>query len=192
MPSIIDQLTEIYVFIDDHLKQHPEKAQWRGSNNAEPAFSDAEVLTIGLSQSALGVQSLKEAYEKIRDNHQAAFPHLPSYKQWLARLHALNHLVSDLLIEEADMLMLTRADATDRKKLLSQIRQQVETTFSQLWLKFIDRVFSRSWLGLWNTLQPRLWPFLQKPNGCIRKPFVFSRATFQTSGFQCDVQKLRL
>ena len=59
----------------------------------------------------------------------------------------------DLLIEEADMLMLTRADATDRKKLLSQIRQQVETTFSQLWLKFIDRVFSRSWLGLWNTLQ---------------------------------------
>ena len=25
MPSIIDQLTEIYVFIDDHLKQHPEK-----------------------------------------------------------------------------------------------------------------------------------------------------------------------
>src|SRR6266508_4279432 len=77
MPSIIDQLTEIYVFIDDHLKQHPEKAQWRGSNNAEPAFSDAEVLTIGLSQSALGVQSLKEAYEKIRDNHQAAFPPRP-------------------------------------------------------------------------------------------------------------------
>ena len=98
MPSIIDQLTEIDVFIDDHLKQHPEKAQWRGSNNYEPAFSDAEVLTIGLSQSALGVQSLKETYQKIRDNHQAAFPHLPSYKQWLARLHALNHLVSDLLV----------------------------------------------------------------------------------------------
>src|SRR6266540_4206716 len=176
MPSINDHLTEIYVFIDDHLKQHPEKALWRDSNNAEPAFSDAEVLTIGLSQSVLGVQSLKEAYEKIRDNHRAAFPHLPSYKQWLARLHALNHLVSDLLIaadggitigdlgyrgkkfqdlliEEAEMLMLTRADATDRKKLLSQIRQQIETTFSQLWFKFIDRVFSRSWLGLWNTLQ---------------------------------------
>jgi len=33
------------------------------------------------------------------------------------------------------------------------IRQQIETTFSQLWLKFIDRVFFRSWLGLWNTLQ---------------------------------------
>jgi mRNA-degrading endonuclease YafQ of YafQ-DinJ toxin-antitoxin module len=69
MPSIIEQLTEINVFINDHLKQHPEKAQWRGSNNAEPAFSDAEVLTIGLSQSALGVHSLKETYQKIRDNH---------------------------------------------------------------------------------------------------------------------------
>jgi hypothetical protein len=47
----------------------------------------------------------------------------------------------DLLIEEADMLMLTRADARGRKKLLSQIRQQIETTFSQLWFKFIDRCF---------------------------------------------------
>lgn len=45
MPSINDHLTEIYVFIDDHLKQHPEKAQWRNSNNAEPPFSDAEALT---------------------------------------------------------------------------------------------------------------------------------------------------
>ena len=74
MPGINDHLTEIYVFIDDHLKQHPEKAQWRDSNNDEPAFGDAEVLTIGLSQGALGVQSLKAAYHKIRDNHRAAFP----------------------------------------------------------------------------------------------------------------------
>src|SRR5262249_6071923 len=36
----------------------------------------------------------------------------------------------DLLIEEAEMLLLTRADATDHKKLLSQIRPQIETTFS--------------------------------------------------------------
>src|SRR5262249_3996504 len=98
MPSINDQLSEIYVLIDDYLKQHPEKAQWRDSNHDEPAFSDAEVLTIGLSQGAFGVQSLKEAYHQIRDHHRAAFPHLPSYKQWLARLHPLNPLVSDLLI----------------------------------------------------------------------------------------------
>src|SRR6266540_952654 len=92
MPSINDHLTEIYVFIDDHLKQHPEKAQWRSSNNAEPAFSDAEVLTIGLSQSALGVQSLKETYKNFRNNNQAPFPHLPINKQCLPRLPALNPL----------------------------------------------------------------------------------------------------
>src|SRR5215510_5697277 len=261
MPSINDQLTEIYVFIDDYLIQHLEKAQWRDSNNNEPAFSDAEVLTIGLCQGALGVQSLKEAYNMIRDNHQAAFPHLPSYKQWLARLHALNQLISDLLIastallsgqsklylidskpipvchplrhgrvrlmredgayfgktkkgwffgfklhalrhvngrvvnliltpgnwadrdatvallmaanagvvigdlgysgrffqdsiiEQTDVLVLTRQDAPDKKKLLSQVRQRIETTFSQLWYDFIDRVFSRSWRGLWITLR---------------------------------------
>jgi len=40
MPSIIDQLTEIYVFIDDHLKQHPEKAQWQGPLRDQRAFSN--------------------------------------------------------------------------------------------------------------------------------------------------------
>ena len=54
---------------------------------------------------------------------------------------------------EANMLVLTRADAPDRKVLLSQVRQAIETTLSQLCNKFIDRVFSRSWQGLWNTLQ---------------------------------------
>jgi transposase len=57
-----------------------------------------------------------------------------------------------LLAEEAEMLLLTRQDAPPHKFLLSQVRQAVETTFSQLWYKFIDRVFSRSWQGLWNTI----------------------------------------
>ena len=51
------------------------------------------------------------------------------------------------------MLLLTRADAPQHKFLLSQVRQAVETTFSQLWYKFIDRIFSRSWQGLWNTIK---------------------------------------
>jgi hypothetical protein len=59
MPSIDDQIIEIYVFIDDHLKQYSALAQWRESNNKQPAFSDAEVLTIGLSQGCFGVQSLR-------------------------------------------------------------------------------------------------------------------------------------
>jgi IS5 family transposase len=55
--------------------------------------------------------------------------------------------------EEAEMLVLTRADAPEKKRLLAQVRQAIETSFSQLWYKFLDRVFSRSWRGLWNTIQ---------------------------------------
>ena len=57
------------------------------------------------------------------------------------------------LADEADMLLLTRDQAPAHRFVLSQVRQQVEITFSQLWRKFVDRVFSRSWTGLWNTLQ---------------------------------------
>jgi len=260
MPTINDQLTEIYVVVDDYLKAHPPLAQWRHSPNDSPLFTDAEVLTIALMQGCLGVQSLKETYKKIASNYPTAFPEICSYKQWLGRLHALNlqigallaattalpedaesfylvdskpiplchtlrhwrvrllredgaywgktkkgwffgfklhalrhikgrivnlvltpanwddrdpvlclMLKSDggitlgdlgyrgkpaaiLLAEEAEMLLLTRQDAPRHKFLLSQVRQAVETTFSQLWYKFIDRVFSRSWLGLWNTI----------------------------------------
>jgi IS5 family transposase len=55
--------------------------------------------------------------------------------------------------EEAGMLVLTRADAPEKKHLLAQVRQGIETSFSQLWHRFLDRVFSRSWRGLWNTVQ---------------------------------------
>ena len=51
------------------------------------------------------------------------------------------------------MLLITRDRAPAQKFLLSQVRQGIETTFSQLWWKFLDRVFSRSWRGLWNTIQ---------------------------------------
>jgi Transposase DDE domain len=58
--------------------------------------------------------------------------------------------------EEAEMLVFTRADAPEKKGLLAQVRQAIETSFSQLWYKFLDRVFSRSWRGLWNTIQLKL------------------------------------
>jgi hypothetical protein len=57
------------------------------------------------------------------------------------------------LAEEAEMLLITRDQAPAHRFVLSQVRQRVETTFSQLWWKFVDRIFSRSWRGLWNTLQ---------------------------------------
>jgi IS5 family transposase len=55
--------------------------------------------------------------------------------------------------EEAEMFVLTRAEAPEHKFLLAQVRQAIETSFSQLWYPFLDRIFSRSWRGLWNTVQ---------------------------------------
>lgn len=37
--------------------------------------------------------------------------------------------------------------------VLGQVRQGIDPTFSQLQRQFVDRVFSRSWHGLWNTIQ---------------------------------------
>lgn len=54
------------------------------------------------------------------------------------------------------MLVLTHADAPQSKYLLTQVRQAIETSFSQLWYRFMDRIFSRSWRGLWNTVQLKI------------------------------------
>jgi len=251
----------IYCFVDEFLKTHPGLAQWRRSPHAQPPFSDAEVLTVALLQGVFEVATLKQTYRLVARNWRAAFPHLPSYQQWLARLHhllphvgrllattcshaastarlylidskpiplcqpirhgrvrllrdegayfgktskgwffgfklhVLRHiegrvlnialtpgnwddrepalllsqsvdggvLLGDLgyrgpecatrLAEEADLLLITRDRVPTQHFLLTQLRQGIETTFSQLWRKFVDRVFSRSWHGLWNTLQ---------------------------------------
>jgi transposase len=259
-PSVDDHMTEIYYFVDEFLKQHPLLAHWRHSPHAQPQFSDAEVLTLALLQGVFEVATLKQTYRLVAHNWRTAFPHLPSYKQWLHRVHTLLPHVSGLLAttathpttaarlylvdskpiplcqsirhgrvrllrdegayfgktskgwffgfklhllrhidgrvlniiftpgncddrepvlilvqplkggvllgdlgyrgpdcarrvaEEAELLLITRDQAPVHKFVLSQVRQQIETTFSQLWRKFVDRVFSRSWHGLWNTL----------------------------------------
>jgi transposase len=253
-------MTEIYCFVDDFLKARPALSRWRRSPHAAPRFTDAEVLTVALLQADAGTDNLKRVYDLVAKNWRSAFPRLPSYAQWLSRLHrlaaqvgalleascahgatesrlylidskpiplchalrhgrvrlmredgarfgksskgwffgfklhALRHIsrrvmnllltpanyddrepasaladgaeggvvIGDLgyrgpdcaaaLADEAELLLVTRADAPDRKFLLSQVRQGVETMFSQWWHQFIDRVFSRSWNGLWNTL----------------------------------------
>jgi len=272
--SINDRLTEIYVIVDDYLKAHPQRAQWRRSNNNQPALSDAEVITIALMQGYFGSSTLARTYALVQANGGDAFPHLCSYKQWLARLHQLTsligqmveaarsdnrgeaiflldskplpmcltlrhgrvkllredgahfgktskgwffgfklHLLTDLagsiigavltpgnwtdrdvapalaefveggiaigdlgyrgeelaqlLAEQTGLLLLTRADVEARKSLLASVRARIETTFSQLWNQFIDRIFSRSWNGLWNTVKLKMLYFNLLHSGLI-------------------------
>jgi hypothetical protein len=261
MSSIVDQLTELYVFVDDFFAAHAALAHWRQSPHQRPTFADSEVLTLALLQGCLGVASLKQTYRLVAAHYRSAFPHLCSYAQWMARLqsltvqirallrattclptpdpafylvdakplpvchrlrhgrvrllreegaywgktsqgwffgfklHVLRHIhgrIVNLVLtpgnwddrapvpalleavnggvtlgdlgyrgkqraeewaEDADMFVLTRADAPEKKSLLAHVRQAVETSFSQLWYRFLDRIFSRSWRGLWNTVQ---------------------------------------
>lgn len=263
MLSIKEQLVLLYSTIDDLLKMQTRGGEWRESNN-KPRFTDAEVLTIAMMQSYFRTDTLKRAYLLVKANDPTAFKDLPSYKQWLNRLHRLAgqtgemifsvrlkiedfaeevylidsypvrmceamrhgrvnllrdegayfgksstgwffgfklHVVTTLkgniigavltngnvddrdgarllagyleenslcladlgyrgddfqleMFEEEGVLFLTRNDIAEGslKKLHSKIRNRVETTFSELWRRFTDRVYSRSWLGLWNTL----------------------------------------
>jgi len=273
LPSIIDQMTDIYCFVDDFLKAHAGLAHWRRSPNAMPAFSDSEVITIGLMQSFLGVASLKQTYDLIAKNFATAFPRLCSYQQWIARLHHLTPLIgrllesarflgscrlylidskpipvckgirhgrvrllrdegayfgkssagwffgfklhtlrdingcivdamltagnlddrgpaselaeaveggilladlgyegpqlAELLAEQSEMLLITRRDVPEQRELHSSVRQGIETLFSQLWHKFIDRVFSRSWRGLWNTIKLKLLSYNLRHCGIV-------------------------
>lgn len=66
-------------------------------------------------------------------------------------------LLQDELLAEDGVLLLTRAEAAkEQQALLCSVRERVETTFSQLWSRFATRVFSRSWRGLWTTLQLKM------------------------------------
>jgi IS5 family transposase len=93
MVSIKDHLTIVYVIMADFFDQHPAMAQWRHSNNNQPAFTDAEVIAIALMQSYFRTTSLKRTYLLVRANDPRAFPRCCSYPQWLARLNRLAPLL---------------------------------------------------------------------------------------------------
>lgn len=60
------------------------------------------------------------------------------------------------LAEASELLLITPQESGGRRALVSSLRERVETTFSELWMRFVDRVFSRSWHGLWNTIKLKM------------------------------------
>src|SRR5712692_10841699 len=98
MDNSVDQhMTEIYYFVDEFFKGHPRLAHWRHSPHAQPQFSDAAVRTVALRQGVFAVATLKQTSRLVAHNWRAAFPHLPSSQQWVARLHPLLPRVGRLL-----------------------------------------------------------------------------------------------
>jgi hypothetical protein len=103
MSSIEDQLTKLYVFVDDFLTTHPPLLHWRRSPPDTPFLADSEVLTIALLQGCFGVASLKQTYRLMAHNYRSAFSRLCSYPQWMARLQALAAQISALLVATSQL-----------------------------------------------------------------------------------------
>jgi hypothetical protein len=73
----------------------------------------------------------------------------------------------EMLEREADLLVITRKQAPHKKALLSSIRQRVETYLGKLCHYFVDTVYSRSWLGLWNTIKLKLLAYNLRHAGLV-------------------------
>ena len=55
------------------------------------------IIALAMMQSYFGTATLKRTYLLIKANDPKAFPNLPSYKQWLARLHRLGEQIGVIL-----------------------------------------------------------------------------------------------
>ena len=80
------------------------------------------MLTIALLQGAFQVASLKQTYRLVRANFDSAFPHLPSYAEWLCRLHQLTTHVGLLLEATCAIEAETALYLIDSKPLCHQLR----------------------------------------------------------------------
>jgi hypothetical protein len=106
MKSIKEQLVLVYCLVDDCLKSQANNGDWRQSNH-KPKCTDAEILALAMMQSYFGTATLKRTYLLVKANDPKAFPGLPGYKQWLARLHRLGHQIGIIL----ESIPLTITDA---------------------------------------------------------------------------------
>ena len=96
MLSISQQLAVVYCLVDDGLKNEKNGGHWRKSNH-RPKCTDAEIIAVALMQSYFGTATLKRTYLLVKANDAKAFPHLPGYKQWLARWHRLSFQMGAIL-----------------------------------------------------------------------------------------------
>ena len=44
----------------------------------------------------------------------------------------------------------------EQRALISRVRERMETVFSCFWHRFVERVFSRSWEGLWSVIKVKM------------------------------------
>ena len=92
-----DTLISIYLYICTNFKGSVWAPAQRLSNNADPTFTDEEVLTIYLFGIIKKKKTVSEMYEYITDHMSVWFPALPSYVGYLQRLNRLCDVFAPLL-----------------------------------------------------------------------------------------------
>jgi hypothetical protein len=84
------KLIAMYLYISDIYKQELQYSCQRFSNNATPAFTDEEIMTIYLYSMQVEQRfKVKQIYEFASDHLRSWFPLLPSYEAFNMRLNRL-------------------------------------------------------------------------------------------------------
>ena len=66
-------------------------------------------------------------------------------------------------------------DPSEGHSAVSQAIRQAESSFSGLWRRFSDRVYARSWHGLWTSLLLKVLHFNLERAGIVSQPVESTR-----------------
>jgi hypothetical protein len=93
-------LVRIYLFICQRYRGRLAAAAQRQSNNADPTFTDEEVLTVYVFGLIKKRTTISEIHQYAQDHFSEWFPDLPSYQSYNRRLNRLSAVFAPL-VEEA-------------------------------------------------------------------------------------------
>jgi hypothetical protein len=98
------KLISMYLYISDIYENELMYSCSRFSNNSEPAFADAEIMTIYLYSMHIEQRlRVKQIYDYASDHLRSWFPLLPSYVAFITRLNRLGEafrLLTDRLLND--------------------------------------------------------------------------------------------
>ena len=98
MDADLDTLvTALYVRVDDLLKAHPDRVPWRPLVGIAPRISDAELVTLAVTQALLGFTSEARWLRFARAQLRHLFPYLPGQPGYNKRLRKLAGTLSWLI-----------------------------------------------------------------------------------------------
>ena len=104
----------IYLFICSRYRGRLAAAAQRQSNNADPDFTDEEVLTIYVFGLIKKRSTISEIHEYVEDHFSDWFPDLPSYQSYNRRLNRLSAVFAPLVQEALSFRRPSRKSVAER------------------------------------------------------------------------------